>query len=447
MIVPLPRLIFLTLVVLAPVSFLATLLPGFALLPPLLFGGVLLLVIADLLIGMSRLDAVTVDAPPLLRTTRGAEFPLDLSLRSRSERCRIALEWPEAIEADVEEIDVRTAGVDSPKRVSWRCRAFSRGVWRIERCAIEIPAPLGLMAFRKIAPLSVEVRVYPDLTDEKKQAPAVFLTRGGMGAHAYRYLGKGREFETLREYVAGDTYADIHWKATARRSRPVTKIYQIERTQEVYAIIDAARLSMRRIGGEADARGMGGERFEIIDFYIRAAMTLQIAAARQNDLFGLGVFSDRMDGFMRSGAGPAHMNLCRNLLFHQRARAVTPDFMDVFGFLRSRIRRRALIFILTSLDDPGISDHFTRHIETVARKHLVVAAMMRPGGAQPLFSSSVDETGDIARHLSGHVQWQKLRELEQVLQRKGVQFMLMDHPKTAVQLLERYLQIRHRQLL
>ena len=56
-------------------------------------------------------------------------------------------------------------------------------------------------------------------------------------------IGKGREFEKLREYIPGDSYDEIHWKATAKRGRPVTKVFQIERTQEVYVVIDASRLS------------------------------------------------------------------------------------------------------------------------------------------------------------------------------------------------------------
>ena len=69
------------------------------------------------------------------------------------------------------------------------------------------------------------------------------MNRGAFGVHAQRQVGQGREFEKLREYAPGDSYIDIHWKATAKRGRPVTKLYQVERTQEVYVIIDASRLA------------------------------------------------------------------------------------------------------------------------------------------------------------------------------------------------------------
>ena len=52
-----------------------------------------------------------------------------------------------------------------------------------------------------------------------------------------RQVGRGREFEKLREYVPGDGSDEIHWKATARRGHPITKVFQLERTQEVYVIL------------------------------------------------------------------------------------------------------------------------------------------------------------------------------------------------------------------
>ena len=92
-----------------------------------------------------------------------------------------------------------------------------------------------------------EIRVYPNLLTERKNLAALFLNRGTFGIHAQRQVGKGRDFEKLREYVPGDGYDEIHWKATARRGRPITKVFQIEKTQEIYVIVDASRLSAREV--------------------------------------------------------------------------------------------------------------------------------------------------------------------------------------------------------
>ncbi len=88
-------------------------------------------------------------------------------------------------------------------------------------------------------PCSRKFGFIPNLLDDRKNLSALFLNRGQFGLHAQRQVGKGRDFEKLREYIPGDGYDEIHWKATARRGKPITKVFQIERTQEVYVIVDA----------------------------------------------------------------------------------------------------------------------------------------------------------------------------------------------------------------
>jgi uncharacterized protein (DUF58 family) len=98
---------------------------------------------------------------------------------------------------------------------------------------------------RRKDPVAMEVRVYPNL---RRNDDLKALRQGVSGVHAMRQVGRGREFEKLREYMPGDGFDEIHWKATARRGRPVTKVFQVERTQEVYVVIDRSRLSGRAAG-------------------------------------------------------------------------------------------------------------------------------------------------------------------------------------------------------
>src|SRR5207247_6971001 len=130
-------------------------------------------------------------------------------------------------------------------RLAWPCTPLKRGNYSLVSCHLEAASPWRLWAVRARRSVRTEVRVYPNLFTERKSVAALFLNRGNFGAHALRQVVQGRDFEKLRDYVHGDSYDEIHWKATAKRGRPVTKVFQIERTQEVYVIIDTSRLSAR----------------------------------------------------------------------------------------------------------------------------------------------------------------------------------------------------------
>ena len=302
-------------------------------------------------------------------------------------------------------------------------------------------------------PTCTEIRVYPNLFPERKNLAALFLNRGLLGIHAQRQVGKGREFEKLREYLPGDSYEDIHWKATAKRRHPITKVFQIERTQEVYIIIDASRLSSRSPtppsdGGSSERGPRDDSATTIMERFVTAALVMGLAAERQGDLFGIVTFSDKVQNFVRAKNGKAHYSVCREALCTLQPQGVTPDFDELFSFIGLHLRRRALLIFLTNLDDFVLAKSFVRTMDLVCRRHLVLVTMLKPDGAMPLFSEQkVESVDDLYRNLGGHSLWVSLRELEKILQRQGVRFALLDNEKACTQVVSQYINIKQRQLL
>ena len=240
----------------------------------------------------------------------------------------MALDWPPEIKAVNEEIDAALPANSEWSRVTLPCTPRRRGSYHLSAAFVEGSSPFGFWAARKAVPVRSEIRVYPNLLTERKNLAALFLNRGAFGLHAQRQVGKGRDFEKLREYVPGDGYDEIHWKATARRGRPITKVFQIEKTQEVYVIVDASRLSARKPGAGF------GERNRRSGTVRDRPLVLGLAAEQQGDLFGLLAFSDKVEKFVRAKNGQAHYNACRDALYTLQPKIVTPDFDELCTFIR-----------------------------------------------------------------------------------------------------------------
>src|SRR5207244_5575671 len=62
-----------------------------------------------------------------------------------------------------------------------------------------------------------------------------------------RQPGMGREFESLREYRQGDEPRDVCWTAAARRGKPISRVYRVERSQSVIIVVDDGRLMLARV--------------------------------------------------------------------------------------------------------------------------------------------------------------------------------------------------------
>jgi uncharacterized protein (DUF58 family) len=159
-------------------------------------------------------------------------------------------------------------------------------------------------------------------------------------------------------------------------------------------------------------------------------------------------FTDRVDHFVRAKNGKAHYNTCRDALYTLESREVTPDFDELCAFIRMRLRRRALLVFLTALDDPAIAESFVRNMDLLRRQHLVLVNTLQTPGVQPLFQNpEINGIDDLYNHLSGHLQWQKLRELQKVLQRRGVRLSQLNHERLSAELVSQYLGVKQAQLL
>jgi uncharacterized protein (DUF58 family) len=434
MIVPEQRLLWLVAAITLPSGIAA------AASPQWLWPAGILLVCAtlDAILSRKRLRRVGIEMPGLLRFTRGRESRFELILLRQGDTprvLRIGLVLPREVGGDEDALVSLDKG--ERFRVVWTVNPTRRGSYRIDRIMLEAPSAAGLWAVREPRTAQTEIRVYPNLYSDKKTASSLMMNRGAIGIHAQRQVGKGREFEKLRDYMPGDTYDDIHWRSTARHGRPVTKVFQVERTQEVYAVIDCSRLSGRDAGGES-----------LIERYLSAALLLGLAVQNDGDLFGVIAFSDRIQRFVRAGRDRTHFGACRDALYTLTSNRMSPDFQELSRFVRMRLRKRALLVILTALDDPVISEEFERNVGMLRGKHLIITGIINPGGVSQLFSdASPENAGDIVDRLGAHLRWHKLNETQGRLRIRGIPLSLMQPDSASAETVAQYRQVKTKQLL
>jgi uncharacterized protein (DUF58 family) len=448
MIVPRSKLLNWVAMIVLPFALLGAVVPGALAISLGIIGILFVVVIIDALWSSKALAGIHIELADVIRMSKDREAKLEIRVRNERQvqrTLRLALPLPREIASDVEQMDVILPAQSEWSRLVWSCTPAQRGNYRLHSAFVETHSPLGFWAVRGEKPIQAEIRVYPNLLSDRKSLAALFLNRGAFGLHAQRQIGKGRDFEKLREYVAGDSFDEIHWKATARRGKPITKVFQIERTQEVYVIVDASRLSARKTVS-ADSGVEGGA--PILERYVTAALVLGLAAEQQGDLFGLLTFTDKVEKFVRAKNGKAHYSACRDALYTLQPKIATPDFDELCTFIRLRLRRRALLLFLTSLDDPALAESFVRNLELIRRQHVVLVNMIQPPAATALFTNpNLASVDDLYQHLGGHLQWHKLRELGKVLQRRGVQFSLLQNERLSAELVSQYLSVKQRQLV
>ncbi|MEY4388123.1 MAG: hypothetical protein RLY20_3406 [Verrucomicrobiota bacterium] len=446
MIVPRNRLLLWTALIVLPFALLAAIEPATTVVVAALVGGFAVVAAVDAFGARRGLRGISAELPAIARMSKDRAAKLDLRLRNAPQsprQLRVGLALPEEIVSEEEALTVALPAGSEWSHLSWPCTPRKRGNFKLDAVYLETNSPLGFWAGRKQVAAKSEIRVYPNLMTERKNLAALFMNRGSFGVHALRQVGKGRDFEKLREYVPGDSFDEVHWKATARRGKPITKVFQVERTQEVYVVIDASRLTARAPGKE-----ITGDTTTTLERFITAALVLGLAAEKQGDHFGLITFSDTVGKFVRAKNGKAHYSACRDALYTLEPRTVSPDFEELCTFIRLRLRRRALLVFLTALDDTLLAESFVHNLDLIRSQHLVLVNMLQPPGAVPVFTNpNLTTVDELYQHLGGHLQWQKLRALEKVLQRRGARFATLENELLCADVVTQYLGVKQRQLL
>ncbi|HET8824318.1 MAG TPA: DUF58 domain-containing protein [Terriglobales bacterium] len=315
------------------------------------------------------------------------------------------------------------------------CIPEERGRYHIETCFVRTRSPWRLWRVYQRRTIHLDVRVFPDLASEP--GARILFRKQQLGLRKHRPIGRGKEFERLREYAHGDSFDEIYWKATARRGSPIVKVFQVERTQDIYAVVDTSFRS---------ARGGRLERF------LNGALMLALTAEKEGDNFGLVTFDRQVARFVPAARGKRHFTRCREAIFDVQPQRVAPDFSELFTFLQLRIRKRALLLCLTDLEDPIAAEAFLAACSLLARKHVVVVAAMRDDAVQPLFPNvSSDElpsdVSGIYHRLAGHLHWASLLETGNKLNRVGVRVRALRPASVGLDLVDEYEEIKRRQIL
>ncbi|MBA2301692.1 MAG: DUF58 domain-containing protein [Acidobacteria bacterium] len=281
------------------------------------------------------------------------------------------------------------------------------------------------------------VRVYPDMADARRQS--MFLLRSrqlALEKRRARVVGLGRDFESLRDYQPGDEPRDISWSVTARRGKPVTRVYQPERSQAVWILVDAGRLLRARNGARTKLDGM-----------VNAALGLSEVALAAGDRVGLLTYGRRTHARLAPGRGGRHLRAIVDALATVIAERAEADHARAAAAVMAVQKQRALVVWLTEVaETAGVPDV----IESAAKltpQHLVLFGVTRPTELTAVAEAVPGTEDEMYRMLAVHETLDRRSALLKGLRQRGVLVVEMEPQTPAARLIDQYLSVKERNLI
>jgi len=312
-----------------------------------------------------------------------------------------------------------------------------RGAYRFGDLDLRVEGPLRLIQRPLSVPAKEEVRVLPCLQSLRYPDLIAYRRRARhWGLRQIKWREKGREFESLREYMEGDDPRHIHWKASARLDRPIVQDYQPEKNQIVMIAVDAGRLM-----------GAVTEGKKKLDHALEASAHLAHAALAGGDQVGFLAFADQILLFIPPKKTSGQLQVILEGTVALRTAMVEPRYEEVFLWFKSQVRRRSLVVIFTDLMDELASDNLLEAVALLRPRHLPLCMAIRDSEWDALMGRAPANAMDVYERAVLQETIRQRRTAIATLQQKGAIAMDLPPKLLSSNALEHYLDVKRRGLL
>ena len=387
---------------------------------------------------MLRRTTITLDRAPKLalpldeadvatiRITTSAKRPLRLTIRQR---------WPMLVSPRSQSVDA----ISRPREVlsiDLALRGVARGATNVEPAFIALTM-FGLAERIVSAGAATTVHVLPNLRAVKRLHKRLndFALRS-LGARAAPRIGKGRDFDRLRDYVIDDDFRDIAWHASARHGRLIVREFRLDRSQEILLCVDRGHRMAARV-----------EQITRLDHAVNAAVLISYICNRMEDKFGIVSFSAAAENGVAFGRGTAQLRAVTAYSSGVDAVYQHTDYLALAAALRKRLRHRTLILILTVLPEREDRYDLLRAVEMLAPQHLPLIVTLTDRNLRAAAQLLPSNAAELSRTLVARDLWLGRLELTRELRSRGALVVEATPEDAGIEAINAYIDVKRRQLL
>ncbi len=323
---------------------------------------------------------------------------------------------------------------NSEYELTYLLKPGSRGEFVFHDINVYVHAPLQLVKRRYIFPAEQVVKVYPSYIQMRRyQLLAVSNRLQEAGVKRIRKIGHSMEFEQIKEYVRGDDYRTINWKATARKDGLMVNNYTDERSQQIYCLINKGRVMKMPFQG-----------MTLLDHAINAALVLSNVALVKQDKAGIITFEKNLDTFLPADKKPTQMNLVLETLYRQKTDFLESDFEKLFSVIRNRVTNRSLLILFTNFESLESLQREMAALKKIARYHLLLVVFFENTELKHLVERSASSLEEIyIKTIAEKFSFEK-RQMVKELHKNGIPSILTTPENLTVNTVNKYLELKTR---
>ena len=318
------------------------------------------------------------------------------------------------------------------KSIIYHLRPTKRGVYGFGKIRVFASTPIALIQRRFTCGESQDIKVYPSfLMLNQYELMAISNNLTELGIKKIRRIGNNTDFEQIKDYVSGDDYRTINWKATARRNKLMVNVYSEEKSQQVINVIDKGRVMQQAFGG-----------MTLLDRAINASLVLSYIAMNKEDKAGIVTFEKQFDTYVRPERSSAHMQEILNNLYHQETTFGESDFSSLCVNVRRFITKRSLLIIYTNFFGHNALQRQLAYLKQLNNNHVVLVVFFEDKELDEYSKEPSRDMQDYYCHaIARNVAYEK-QSVVATLRQNGIYALLTPPENLTVNVINRYLEMK-----
>ena len=326
---------------------------------------------------------------------------------------------------------------EEEKTINYQLRPVKRGAYYFGDILVFICSFLGLVERRIRLKREIEIPVYPSIIQMKNfELRAFDRISQHSGIKKMRRLGHSYEFEQIKNYVRGDDYRSINWKASSRRGQLMVNQYEDERAQQVYCIIDKSR-SMK----------MPFEGMSLLDYAINTSLVLSNIILQKYDRAGLLTFSDKLGATIKADRKANQLNKIINALYKEQERSLESNYELLYYAARKLITGRSLLLLFTNFESSYALERALPILRRINNIHLLVVVFFDNTEIREFSRKTATTTRDIYLQTVAQKFTLEKEQMVQKLKQFGIQAIFTAPEDLSLNTVNKYLELKSRGLI
>jgi uncharacterized protein (DUF58 family) len=322
------------------------------------------------------------------------------------------------------------------KIISYSINPKIRGEYKFGNINAFISNKIRLLERRIKFSEEANIPVYPSILEMKKFEMKAFDKVATTGLRRLRRIGTSSEFDQIKNYVSGDDYTSINWKATSRRNALMVNHYEDEKSQSIYSVIDKSRIMKMPFNG-----------LSLLDYAINTSLVISNIALKKQDKAGLITFSDKINTTLRAENTRSQLKYILEALYKEKESTLEANYEMLYTITRSFVKGRSLLFLYTNFESVYGMERVLPILRKLNKLHLLVVVFFDNTELNEYSQATARSLEDIYNKTIAQKFIYEKHQIIHALNQYGIQSVLTKPEELSLSTLNKYLELKSRGMI